>query len=87
MDDDHIRFSWLVTVAVFLGFAHCISVEKNKVIRVCCWRLFSVVLLIAYLHILAAKTGLVCLYAGCLLYFLIHHHHSKKMEDVAFKLQ
>jgi O-antigen ligase len=67
MDDDHIRFSWLVTVAVFLG-AHCISVEKNKVIRDVI--LFSVVLLIAYLHILAAKTGLVCLYAGSLLYFL-----------------
>jgi O-antigen ligase len=67
MDDDHIRFSWLVTVAVFLG-AHCISVEKNKIVRDVI--LLSVVLLIAYLHILAAKTGLVCLYAGSLLYFL-----------------
>lgn len=65
MDNDHIRFSWLVVVAVIMG-AFCCSIEENKKVRA----LLLVVLafLITYLHILAAKTGLVCLYGACFLF-------------------
>jgi O-antigen ligase len=67
MDNDHIRFSWLVAIGVFLGL-HCLPAEKNKLIKACL--IAMLVLLIAYLHLLAAKTGLACLYVGCFLYFL-----------------
>lgn len=66
-DNDHIRFSWLVTIAILLAL-RCLFSEKKKIAR---YLLVSVIVfLVAYLHILAAKTGLVCLYAGCLIYFL-----------------
>lgn len=67
MDNDHIRFSWLVTTGIFLG-SSCMTTEKNKTRKI--FLLVAVLFLVAYLHILAAKTGLVCLYVGCLVYFL-----------------
>jgi O-antigen ligase len=66
-DNDHIRFSWLVVTAVLLGI-RCVLREKQKTMRV----ILAMVIgfLIIYLHILAAKTGLICLYAGCFIYIL-----------------
>lgn len=66
-DNDHIRFSWLVAIAVLLGL-QCLFSEKKKIIRYVLLAL--IVFLVVYLHILAAKTGLLCLYAGCFIYFL-----------------
>lgn len=60
-DNDHIRFSWMVVIAVILGF-HSLLTTQQKTTRyllVTC-----LILLVVYLHILAAKTGLVCLYTG-----------------------
>jgi O-antigen ligase len=77
MDNDHIRFSWLVAVAVLLGL-HCLLAEKNKLAKACLTAV--VLLLVAYLHILAAKTGLACLYLGCFLYFLYAVFIRKKWK-------
>lgn len=67
-DNDHIRFSWMVVVAIVLG-AHALLQQKRTVIKIVLISLL--VFLVIYLHILAAKTGLICLYAGCVIY-LIH---------------
>jgi len=66
-DNDHIRFSWMVVTAVILGL-RCVLQEKRRLIQYVLTALL--IFLVIYLHILAAKTGLVCLYAGCVIYFL-----------------
>jgi O-antigen ligase len=76
-DNDHIRFSWLVAIAVLLGL-QCLLHEKKKIMQYVL--LVAVVFLVAYLHILAAKTGLVCLYVGCLIYFLYTVIFEKKWK-------
>lgn len=64
-DNDHIRFSWMVVVAVMLGF-HSLLTAQQKTTR---YLLAAcLVLLVVYLHVLAAKTGLVCLYTGGMIY-------------------
>jgi O-antigen ligase len=80
MDDDHIRYSWLIVLnivsllwVVFLKTKnHTESANSDQRIQIHKkWKvkneqLFASILilfLIAYLHLLAAKTGLVCLYA------------------------
>lgn len=74
MENDHIRFSFMVAAAVFLC---AYIIEKQK-------RLFFNVILIplalvfiVYLHILSARTGLVVLYLG-LLVLLIHWLRRRK---------
>lgn len=60
-DNDHIRFSWMVVTAVMLDL-HSLLIAQQKTTR---YLLAGcLVLLVVYLHLLAAKTGLVCLYAG-----------------------
>ncbi len=66
-DDDHIRFSWMVVTAILLGIK-CLYHEKKKITRLAL--ITVLIFLVIYLHILAAKTGLVCLYAAVFIYFL-----------------
>lgn len=64
-DGDYVRFSWMVVTAVFLGWKVLVTETVNTN------RYFSGLLLlflIAYLHLLAAKTGLLCLYTGLTVY-------------------
>jgi hypothetical protein len=64
-DNDHIRFSWMVIIAIVLGI-RCLKAELHKAKQfVLSGLLISLVL---YLHILASKTGLVCLYLGAFIY-------------------
>ena len=60
-EDDHIRFSWLVVLVIVLSL-HTLHKNSSKVIKACLYIL--VAWLIIYLHLLAAKTGLLCLYAA-----------------------
>jgi O-antigen ligase len=76
-DDDHIRFSWMVVTAVLLGMK-CLQHEKKKMIRSAL--IVVLIFLIAYLHILAAKTGLVCLYLAGLIYLLYVLFIQKKRK-------
>jgi len=76
-DADYIRFSWMVVIAILLGIK-CVESETNKTIR----NLFStlLLLLVLYLHLLASKTGLLCLYAGILVYLAYIFFIEKKWK-------
>jgi O-antigen ligase len=68
LDGDHIRFSWLVVLAIIL----LLYIQKDIVRR--SFKIISWVLaawLIIYLHILSAKTGLLMLY-GSAIWWLGH---------------
>jgi len=74
-DDDHVRFSWAVVIALIL-LGKLISgfivgrTEKYFAILVAVW-------LIVYLHILAAKTGLITFYV-CFFIYCIFKLFSQK---------
>jgi O-antigen ligase len=59
LDDDHIRFSWLVVLACLLSIKSLANTRSKKIRAVI---IITVSWLVIYLHILAAKTGLICLY-------------------------
>ena len=64
-DGDYVRFSWMVVLAILLAIKS-FSVQEAKAVRILLICLIS--FLVIYLHILAAKTGLICLYACCMIY-------------------
>lgn len=80
-DNDHLRFSWLVAIAILLGL-RCLPGEKKKTVRYVLSA--AIIFLVVYLHILAAKTGLVCLYAGCFIYFLHTVIFQKKWKAALY---
>jgi len=69
LNDDHIRFSWLVVLSMLLAVPATFKSSvwlRNTVYILCGW-------LVIYLHLLSAKTGLLCLYvslAGAALHLL-----------------
>lgn len=82
-DGDYVRFSWMVALAVFLGIK-CLLMQSSKKANI----VLSVLLLflICYLHLLASKTGLLCLYSGGLLYFLHLLFIQRKWKPALFIL-
>lgn len=69
LSDDHVRFSWMVSIAVLLsGWMGWMYRKENRVLPALCFLIAA--LLILYLHLLAARTGLISLY-GMLLFFSI----------------
>lgn len=78
-DNDYVRFSWMVVTAVFLGVKYILmrnSRRSNYIMS------GLVVFLVIYLHILAAKTGLLCFYTGCGIYILYKGIAEKKWKSV-----
>ncbi len=73
LENDHIRFSWLVSVAVLLSA--WLSYSKSKENKIISWVLAVIaVWLIIFLHILAARTGLISFYImliGTLIWFVV----------------
>ncbi len=67
-DGDYVRFSWMVVVAILLGIKS-LWVQQGKTARILLICLVS--FLVIYLHMLAAKTGLICLYT-CSIIYLFH---------------
>ncbi len=65
LENDHVRFSWLVSVAVVTCFLLQQFVRRGPLL-VLLWAL--PVFFVVYLHILAARTGLLSLYLFLLLY-------------------
>lgn len=59
LKNDHVRFSWLVSIAVISGVFLMYSVT-SKVIRA--GIMLAILFFIVYLHILSARTGLICVY-------------------------
>lgn len=66
-DNDHIRFSWMVVIAVILGFHGLLTTQQKttRFLLAAC-----LIFLVIYLHVLAAKTGLAGLYTGGLVYII-----------------
>lgn len=77
--NDHIRFSLSLVLSLLLSFFLLFEKQETplpKILRIflgCCALLF-----IGYLHILAAKTGLVCLYfmLACYIIIKLYKHHK-----------
>lgn len=64
LEDDHVRFSWLVAAAfVVSAFALQVARAKARILPALLCGFFAV-----YLHVLAARTGLLSLYLFLLLY-------------------
>lgn len=61
MDDDHIRFSWWVVVTILISLQWFVTEGRRTV---CLLILLLILFLVLYLHVLAAKTGLLCLYGA-----------------------
>lgn len=69
LENDHVRFSWLISIAIltagWLGF------KKIKTNSTFAWTLFVIsIWLIIFLHILAARTGLLSFYIISFLFIL-----------------
>lgn len=65
MDDDHIRYSWLIVLNIILLIWVVFLPLRHKKYKVKVEQLLAAIFIlffIAYLHFLAAKTGLLCLY-------------------------
>lgn len=65
LEDDHVRFSWLVSAAVIL----CALLLRQVAQKAFKWLLLLLLLFfVVYLHILSARTGLISLYIFFVLY-------------------
>ena len=73
LNNDHIRFSWLVVLAVIVALYG--ARNSVKWLRILVWILCS--WLVVYLHLLSAKTGLLCLYLSAFV-FAVHLLGSKR---------
>jgi len=80
LDDDHIRFSWLIVLSVIvMSWQLTIqSTMKEKIIGYA-----AVVWLLVFLHFMAAKTGLLCLYIA-LFIFLFYFLYKAETRKYAF---
>jgi O-antigen ligase len=82
LKDDHVRFSWLVSIAILGGMLLIVIVQERK--RK--WLLSLLLLfLVAYLHVLSARTGLVLLYffLACFVLFLAIQRKGKPLALIA----
>jgi hypothetical protein len=77
LDDDHIRFSWLVTLGIIL-LSWQLAIRSNKSEKII--GAVVIVVLILFLHLLASKTGLLCLYASivCMIFYFLFKAQSRK---------
>lgn len=81
---DHIRFSLSLVLSSVM---FCYLLFEKKAEPMPRWMkiflIFSVILFVLYVHILAAKTGLICLYLSALLFITYHVGKRNKMLAVA----
>ncbi len=73
---DHIRFSWLVAIAVIIALLSSVT-ETNSRIKILL--LLAALWLAIYLHILAARTGLFALYLFIPAFIIFYLSGKKKM--------
>jgi len=66
IDDDHIRFSWLIVLTIIL-MCWQLNIQSNSIEKIFGYTI--VVLLFAFLHFMAARTGLLCLYVALIIFF------------------
>src|SRR6476620_2075891 len=78
LDNDHVRFSWLVALAALL----CLWLFENIQHRMKWFIAFVLLWLVVYLHVLAARTGLFSLYFVLLFYAIWKLAHQEKGSRV-----
>lgn len=80
---DHIRFSLSLVLSLLM---FCYLLFEKKETPVPRWMkvflVFNIVLFVLYVHILAAKTGLICLYLAALLYIISYVGKRSKVLAV-----
>jgi hypothetical protein len=84
VDNDHVRFSLLVAIAIFTVFFLLTEQVKPISQRIRFLLLTLAVAFIIYLHVLAARTGLLCFYVGAFVYLVVHWH--KRTRAIVFLL-
>lgn len=67
LENDHIRFSWLVAAAILCGML-LLSMKQSRGMQVFLWAMIA--WFAAYLHLLSARTGLLCFYIILFFYVL-----------------
>ncbi len=85
--DDHIRFSLSLVISVlmfcFLLFEHR-TIPLSRALKL--FSIGSIALFVVYIHILAAKTGLLCLYLVAIIYILSKIYRRHKAGAVLLAL-
>jgi O-antigen ligase len=78
LNDDHVRFSWVVVIAVVLSLRQ--SLEAIRTVTKFIYALLAV-FFILYLHLLSARTGLLMLYVFLLFFivFIIRRYSPRKI--------
>ena len=66
LDDDHIRFSWLIVLTIIL-MCWQLNIQSNSIEKI--FGYTTLLLLFAFLHFMAARTGLLCLYVALIVFF------------------
>ena len=79
LQNDHVRFSWMVSVCILLA-AYIVWQKKDLPIQIKTAWIFLIAWLIVYLHILAARTGLICFYAMCIIAVLYYILSTKNIK-------
>lgn len=77
LDDDHVRFSWVVVLTIILLVKIMLLEWRNSKLFLKIF--YSVILFwfVFYLHLLAAKTGLLCLYTAMFFTVLVLYKEKK----------
>lgn len=85
--DDHIRFSLSLVISLLM-FCYLLFERGEKPLpRPMKWFMIgSMILFIAYIHILAAKTGILCLYLVAIVYILAKIYRQSKVKAVFLAL-
>lgn len=78
LNDDHVRFSWLVSIAAILATMLWTSTRHRttQILLILGWLLFAV-----YLHILSARTGLLILYVFTIC-FLVYSLRARAQQAI-----
>lgn len=82
---DHIRFSLSLVISVLMLSFLLTDGDRNEKPLSRPWRLFAIgcmVLFILYIHILAAKTGIACLYLVAIVYILSKLFRQHKVKAI-----
>jgi O-antigen ligase len=78
LNNDHVRFSWMVNIAII---ACCYLYAQYRKFKTNSWLILLVaVCLVIFLHILAARTGLLSFYGGLLLFICIEGRKRLKLQ-------
>lgn len=86
LGNDHVRFSLLVSIAIITGAFVLITKRKSlsRGFVIALW--VALLTFIIYLHVLAARTGLICFYLGSFIFIIWLIRHAKNKSRYAWFL-